>query len=797
MYISNPESRVRSVLERLPKGIGRDYLNGKVTTSHDDVAYLFYTTLCSLPLSEREALSVYKEFTLFQIKLKLDSTFNKPLLDIKIPIPMEKSILRGINYEKADYARNRLKSAISKLCKGNDLSDIQALGLLLGNLMLESGIIIAADQVALLRSLSSGLIALENCWFVEAQSQFPNSPVIGTRRYILDPLSIVIFFTYFDRIKAFLSETHSDKEFVHLLFKAFRELSIATDGENLPLSQYRLGATLEALIRLPGFLYQRVLRKSESYDLPLHAFSRCMDCYYPIPQSDDTAIDFDDEDDSNEGFTEDGARSSGKARAVKSNIITEAQFSQFMEWVNTHPSIAYPERRQLSILFNLAFYCGFRRGEARGLRLKDIYASSPTTAHLRPYKGHTLKTGSATRKVLLEWLPDALLEEIKALVSINPYSERTLLESYSNAPFISNLYEKANNLLYQHFADPTLTVHSLRHSFTSLNLIKLMAGPLRIHELRGSTRIVDDTLSKASSFTLSVMGNLNPSQKLLWSLSKLVGHVDPSTTIRSYTHVLDILTFYGYAYSRPGGYYTRICEISRISNRQFHKHLFRSEPVANQYLYDDKSSFSGRFPFKLLKQLETSIPDAVTRINESFFRKNSYLSDTWKILTELFRVARTTRHPNDYSPILGEEIMSFTRNFIPSQAEIDFLILLVERIPSECLDESLLMAIIHHYDRKQGYLSIRNGFPVKELSKLLRTSKVHAHDISVKAYGSSVIHKRNVRLTNSFSAISRLKLNAQLRYTPKDLKRVPHSAIYWFFCASLIYKLSSTLRPYD
>lgn len=80
----NQKSLFINILERLPKGIGKDYLNGKVTTSHDDVAHLVYNALCALPMAEREILAIYKEFTYFQMKQHLNTAFDKPVKDVVI-----------------------------------------------------------------------------------------------------------------------------------------------------------------------------------------------------------------------------------------------------------------------------------------------------------------------------------------------------------------------------------------------------------------------------------------------------------------------------------------------------------------------------------------------------------------------------------------------------------------------------------------------------------------------------------------------------------------------------------------
>ena len=265
------------ILERLPNSIGNDYLKGKVITSHDDINHQIYTTLSSQKSDEKDLLSEYRKFTKFQIQKQLNNEFDKPLKNIAIPIPMEKNLLQKSDYSDSELARKSLRNSIIRLTQCESLTEIQVLGLILGNLMLESGVIKEADQIAFLRSATNGLVAVDNMWFFEYRSQFINSPTFGIRRFILDPLSVCIFFIHFEKIKSLGLDKKTEKELSKLIDYAFKSVSESGDNENISVGKYRKGASLEALIRLPGFIHQRVLGKCESYDLPLHVFTRCAD----------------------------------------------------------------------------------------------------------------------------------------------------------------------------------------------------------------------------------------------------------------------------------------------------------------------------------------------------------------------------------------------------------------------------------------------------------------------------------------------------------------------------------------
>ena len=692
------------ILERLPNSIGNDYLKGKVITSHDDINHQIYTTLSSQKSDEKDLLSEYRKFTKFQIQKQLNNEFDKPLKNIAIPIPMEKNLLQKSDYSDSELARKSLRNSIIRLTQCESLTEIQVLGLILGNLMLESGVIKEADQIAFLRSATNGLVAVDNMWFFEYRSQFINSPTFGIRRFILDPLSVCIFFIHFEKIKSLGLDKKTEKELSKLIDYAFKSVSESGDNENISVGKYRKGASLEALIRLPGFIHQRVLGKCESYDLPLHVFTRCADIKVVNTVIDDVNLQkYQDENEYDEETKDDEESPPGKSSTVRSNIITQLQFDSFIHWIMTHPSIPAAERKQLEILYNLAFYCGFRRGEAKGLRLKDIYSELPIIAKLREYSGHSLKTGSSTRQVLLEWLPPILLSSIVKLVKSSPNSSKPLIECYSEASFITTLFENANKYLQQYFRDSSLTVHSLRHSFTSLNLLKLMAGPLRMHEICGLSTLVNQALPNATSFTTSLIGNLNPSAKLLWSLAKSVGHIDPSTTLRSYTHIMDVLTFYGYAYSRPQGYYTRISEVTGVSNRQIHKYLEHYSAEGKHFRYDESITFSGRVPVTLIKNLESANPDAVNRLTESWSESNYFDGPDWKEFLELFNTSRNEALSQEFLDIIGDKNIDFFKGYLPISSDLNALLWLQKNLSFDYFNISLLKTLSRHYDRHPFY----------------------------------------------------------------------------------------------
>ncbi len=137
------------------------------------------------------------------------------------------------------------------------------------------------------------------------------------------------------------------------------------------------------------------------------------------------------------------------------------------------------------------------------------------------------------------------------------------------------------------------------------------------------------------------------------------------------------------------------------------------------------------------------------------------------------------------------EYIDFIKGYLPIPSDLNALLWLQKNLSFDYFNISLLKPLCRHYDRYQGLLSIRQGFPVKELAVALKKNGFSPEDFILKGYSSSVLDKKIIHLKNNFSGLSRLNTNGQLIYRPKGHRRIPHSAIYWFFCANLLKRLRS------
>ena len=254
---------------------------------------------------------------------------------------------------------------------------------------------------------------------------------------------------------------------------------------------------------------------------------------------------------------------------------------------------------------------------------------------------------------------------------------------------------------------------------------------------------------------------------------------------------MDILTFYGYAYSRPQGYYARLSEVTGKSNRQIHKYLNHDSTEGEHFQYNESVTFSGRVPVNLLKNLESANPDAVNRLTESWSESNYFDGPDWKEILELFNTSKNEALSQEFLDIIGDKNIDFIKGYLPISSDLNALLWLQKNLSFDYLNISLLNTLCRHYDRHQGLLSIRQGFPVGDLAVALVKNGFVPEDFVLKGYGSSVLDKKIIPLKKNFSGVSRLSTNGQLLYRPKGHRRIPHSAIYWFFCVNLMRRLQT------
>jgi integrase len=204
-----------------------------------------------------------------------------------------------------------------------------------------------------------------------------------------------------------------------------------------------------------------------------------------------------------------------------------------------------PERQiRMRLLIVLAFRFGMRRREMLFLRRGDIDLPGDGRIHIRPYTGHSLKTGFSRRSLPIvpllneqehHWLVQAC-DECVARQPSEPLSALLFPEHEHDT-----LTRDAISLLRRIGKDDRLKLHHLRHSFASWMTLKIVfarrpewanvfAGHPEIHqEMRNSPALVGSILKpllSAGDFLV---------------IPRMLGHSSYEVSLTNYVHTLDLV----------------------------------------------------------------------------------------------------------------------------------------------------------------------------------------------------------------------------------------------------------------
>ncbi len=174
------------------------------------------------------------------------------------------------------------------------------------------------------------------------------------------------------------------------------------------------------------------------------------------------------------------------------NIWQREDFERFVSTVN---------REDYHLFFGVLFWLGLRRGEAMGLRSKDVNLSDKTVTicQNRTRLGmDTPKTKSSARTVSI---PDHLVIEIKNYIKrlYKPTDKDLLFDSVRDS--ISNFFLNQQRKIGM---EPIIRVHDLRHSHASL-LINMGFSP----------DVVADRLGHANAaMVLKIYGHMYPQKRV-------------------------------------------------------------------------------------------------------------------------------------------------------------------------------------------------------------------------------------------------------------------------------------------
>ncbi|MDG2519269.1 tyrosine-type recombinase/integrase [Lysobacter soli] len=232
------------------------------------------------------------------------------------------------------------------------------------------------------------------------------------------------------------------------------------------------------------------------------------------------------------------------------NILTEREYTKVLASLGQRgPSDGYPVARA-RVMTILAYRLGLRWEELQTRRLDDIkLIDGHATLWVRRNPYFRGKTRASIRKIPIELLltPEELQEvsrfiELAQNLAPTPASDHFLFaDSYdlTRPPATTMTHDWIVAAMRHETGDPTLVFHHLRHSAATHLFARLMIAspaPWAIADWKRTRGPGMDWAELACGLT----GRSPTDASRLFAVSKLLGHSEPTTTMRYYIHLADL-----------------------------------------------------------------------------------------------------------------------------------------------------------------------------------------------------------------------------------------------------------------
>ncbi|QQD22790.1 tyrosine-type recombinase/integrase [Oceanospirillaceae bacterium ASx5O] len=202
----------------------------------------------------------------------------------------------------------------------------------------------------------------------------------------------------------------------------------------------------------------------------------------------------------------------------------------------------------------LGYRSGLRRGEILSLRCRDIQLEGIPTIVISTHGKFKPKTLSGNRVIIVggRYSRDEI-DMLKGLVLTGneyiPGDERHIFSGYhqlSDATNNKNIFDEISHIIRFVTGDDNASFHSLRHSFASLNLYRMIRS--RFSPSLPVNDYVDYDTGEDYSVYLNRLAPLPGATRRVnpvYQISAEMGHASPETTLGTYVHSLDwVLPYY-------------------------------------------------------------------------------------------------------------------------------------------------------------------------------------------------------------------------------------------------------------
>lgn len=195
-------------------------------------------------------------------------------------------------------------------------------------------------------------------------------------------------------------------------------------------------------------------------------------------------------------------------------------------------------RLEIQRHFRLSAAMGVRRSETLHLRPLDI---DEDMLRIRPYGEHQLKTLGSERVVPMNLLSQTIQNGLNDIYKNKKYSILMSDENSEHRPFFAQI----SQILKKVTGDVDLSLHHLRHTFASTYTLKCLQTVVDFKALTIELPWLQNWIPSNEQFN-TLVGNEGQVGQGIKAISRVLGHLHESTTLKHYVHILFLAT---YAYS--------------------------------------------------------------------------------------------------------------------------------------------------------------------------------------------------------------------------------------------------------
>lgn len=195
-------------------------------------------------------------------------------------------------------------------------------------------------------------------------------------------------------------------------------------------------------------------------------------------------------------------------------------------------------RLEIQRHFRLSAAMGVRRSETLHLRPLDI---DEDMLRIRPYGEHQLKTLGSERVVPMNLLSQTIQNGLNDIYKNKKYSILMSDENSEHRPFFAQI----SQILKKVTGDVDLSLHHLRHTFASTYTLKCLQTVVDFKALTIELPWLQNWMPSNEQFN-TLVGNEGQVGQGIKAISRVLGHLHESTTLKHYVHILFLAT---YAYS--------------------------------------------------------------------------------------------------------------------------------------------------------------------------------------------------------------------------------------------------------